>query len=251
MTLATHRLPRVLTGMIFVPLSSAKASLIDLQAILDESGDELSVFAALMTVPSGDCGLILGPMWSGEEGAGERALKTLAALQGAQTLARGWSTYRATYDKKFEATWPQGRGYCMDAHNIHRLDDTTAEALVECAKAFRSNADCVMLHDFHGACARVAPEATAFPVRSEHFNVQVVTHWSMERPRDGEAGRQWIQAVKERLAPLAMRGGDPNILGPNESSRVRSFYGRSAQRLSDIKRRYDPSDLFRSNTGHF
>jgi FAD/FMN-containing dehydrogenase len=29
-TLATHQLPRVLTGMIFVPLSSAKASLVDL-----------------------------------------------------------------------------------------------------------------------------------------------------------------------------------------------------------------------------
>ena len=110
-TLATHRLPRVLTGLIFVPLSSAKASLIDLQAILDDSGDELSVFAALMTVPSGDRGLILGPMWTGEEWAGERALQTLSGLQGAQTLAQGWSTYRATYDKKFEETWPKGRGY--------------------------------------------------------------------------------------------------------------------------------------------
>ena len=251
MTLVTHQLPRVLTGMIFVPLSSAKASLIHLQAILDDSGDELSVFSALMTGPAGDRGLILGPMWTGEEGAGERALKTLSGLQGAQTLAQGWSTYRATYDKKFEERWPKGRGYRMDAHNIHRLDDTTAEALVDCARAFRSNADCVVLHDFHGACARVAPEATAFPVRSEHFNAEVVTHWSMDRPRDSEAGLQWIEAVKVKLAPLAMRGGYPNILGPNESSRARTFYGGAAQRLSDIKRRYDPSDLFRSNTGHF
>jgi FAD/FMN-containing dehydrogenase len=251
MTLATCRLPRVLTGMIFVPLSSAKASLVDLQAILDESGDALSVFSALMTVPSGECGLILGPMWTGEEQVGERALQTLSRLPSAQTLAQGWSTYKATYDKKFEETWPKGRGYRLDAHNIQRLDDTTAEALVECAKAFRSSADCVMLHDFHGACARVAPEATAFSVRSEHFNVQVVTHWSMDRPRDGEAGLQWIEAVKEKLAPLAMRGGYPNILGPNESSRVRSFYGTAAQRLSAIKRCYDPHDLFRFNIGRF
>jgi hypothetical protein len=241
----------VLTGLIFVPISSAKAGLMDLQAILDDSGDELSVFSALMTVPPGDRGLILGPMWTGEERAGERALQTLAGLQGAQTLAQGWSPYRATYDKKFEEAWPKGRGYLMDAHNIQRLDDTTAEALVECAKEFRSNTDCVMLHDFHGACARVAPEATAFPVRSEHFDVQVVTHWSMDRPGDGEAGLQWIEAVKAKLAPLAMRGGYPNVLGPNESSRVRSFYGKAAQRLSDLKRRYDPSDLFRFNTGRF
>ena len=48
-----------------------------------------------------------------------------------------------------------------------------------------------------------------------------------------------------------MRGGYPNVLGPNEGSRVRTFYGRAAQRLSDVKRRYDPSDLFRSNTGRF
>ncbi|MBV8103943.1 MAG: FAD-binding oxidoreductase [Hyphomicrobiales bacterium] len=248
-TLAAHQLRHVLTGTIFVPLSSAKASLVGLQAILDDSGDELSVFSALMTVPSGDRGLILAPMWAGGERAGERALQTLSGLQGAQTLAQGWSTYRATYNKKFEETWPKGRGYRMDAHNIQRLDDTTAEALVECAKAFRSNADCVMLHDFHGACARVAPEATAFPVRSEHFNVQVVTQWSMDRPRDGEAALQSIEAVKEKLGPLAMRGGYTNILGPNESSRVRAFYGTAAQRLADVKRRYDPSDRFRFNTG--
>jgi FAD/FMN-containing dehydrogenase len=251
MTLATHQLPRVLTGLIFVPLSSAKASLVDLQAILDDYGDELSVLSALMTVPSGDRGLILGPMWTGEGSAGEHALQSLSALQGAQTLAQGWSTYRATYDKKFEETWPKGRGYRLDAHNIPKLDHTTAEALVECAKASRSTADCIILHDFRGACARVAPEATAFPVRSEHLNVEVVTHWSKERPRDGEAALQWIEGVKEKLAPLAMRGGYPNILGPNESSRVRTFYGSAAQRLSDLKRRYDPSDLFRSNTGHF
>jgi FAD/FMN-containing dehydrogenase len=251
MTLTVQQLPHVLTGTIFVPLSSAKAGLADLQAILDESGDELSVFSALMTVPSGDRGLILAPMWSGEKWGGERALQTLSRLQGAQTVAQGWSSYRATYDKSFEETWPKGRGYRLDAHNIQRLDDMTAEALVECAEAFRSNADCVMLHDFHGACARVAPEATAFPVRSEHFNVQVVTHWSMDRPRDGEAGLHWIEAVKQKLAPLAVRGGYPNVLGPNESSRARTFYGRAAQRLSDVKRRYDPSDLFRSNIGHF
>lgn len=249
MTLATHQLPRVLTGRIFVPLSSAKAGLVDLQSILDDSADDLSVFSALMTVPSGDCGLFLAPMWTGEEWTGERALQTLSRLQGAQTLAQGWSAYRATYDKQFEETWPKGRGYGMDAHNIRRLDHTTAEVLIECAKAFRSNANCVMLHDFHGACARVAPEATAFPVRSEHFNVQVVTHWSMDQPRDGEAGLQWIDAVKEKLAPLAFRGGYPNVLGPNESARVRTFYGRAGQRLSEVKRRYDPSDLFRSNTG--
>ena len=59
----------------------------------------------------------------------------------------------------------------------------------------------------------------------------------MDRPRDGEARLQWIEAVKEKLAPLAMRGGYPNILGPNESSRVRTFNERPAQRLSDVKRR--------------
>jgi len=48
-----------------------------------------------------------------------------------------------------------------------------------------------------------------------------------------------------------MRGGYPNLRGPNERSRVRTFYGSAALRLSDIKRRYDPSDLFRSNTGRF
>jgi hypothetical protein len=37
----------------------------------------------------------------------------------------------------------------------------------------------------------------------------------------------------------------------SDSSRVRTLYARAAQQLSNVRRRYDPSDLFRSNIGHF
>jgi FAD/FMN-containing dehydrogenase len=249
-TMKVQHLPRVLTGLFFIPLALAGAGLLEMQAILDDCGDdELSIFSALMTGPSGDRGLILGPLWSSEAAAGERAFERFHRLPGVQVVAQGWSAYRATYSKEFEAGWPKGRGYAMDAVNLPSLDKTIAEALVDCARALPSDADCIMLHDFHGACARVDPAATAFPLRENHFNVQLLAGWNSAVGAD--AGRSWIEAARSALVPFSVRGGYPNILGPDHEARTRAraFYGSAADRLLAAKLRYDPANLFRSNTG--
>lgn len=251
MTMAVHHLPKVLAGLIFVPLAMAREGLLGMQSILDDKGDDLSIFSALMTAPSGDRGLILGPLWSGEEPAGDHVLRSISNLPAAQVIAQGWSPFKKTYSKEFEAGWPKGRGYAMDAVNLPRLDEAGAEALVDCAHRLPTDADCIMLHDFHGACARVTPDATAFPLRRDHFNVQLLASWN--RGDDPQAGRAWVEATRSALVPLSTGGGYPNILGPDPEARARAraFYGLAMDRLRAAKRRYDPADLFRSNTGRF
>jgi FAD/FMN-containing dehydrogenase len=248
-TMTALHLPRVLTGLFFVPLASAIDGLLAMQAILDDTGDELSIFSALMTGPSGEKGLILAPLWSGQESVGERVFQKIARLPGAQAVAQGWSPFKDTYSKEFEAGWPKGRGYAMDAVNIPSLNTAAAEILVECARRLPTGADCIMLHDFHGACARVEPAATAFPLREKHYNVQLLAGWTEARGAD--AGRAWIEATRSALVPVSVRGGYPNILGPQQEARARAraFYGDASDRLLAAKRLYDPLNLFRSNTG--
>lgn len=249
LTMSVHRLPKVLTGLVFVPLPSARDGLLGMQSILDDNDDDLSIFSALMTGPSGDRGLVLGPLWSGEEHAGDRVMRSIAGLPSAQVLAQSWSTVQDTYSKEFEAGWPKGRGYVMDAVNIARLDEAAADALVDCAHRLPSAADCIMLHDFHGACTRVRPDATAFPLRTEHFNVQILAGW--EKGGDSENRLAWTEATRTALDPLSIRGGYPNILGPQADARERAhaFYGEAVGRLQAAKLRYDPLDMFRSNMG--
>ena len=43
---------------------------------------------------------------------------------------------------------------------------------------------------------------------------------------------------------MALPGGYPNLLGPDETERVRLAYGPNYERLRAAKRRYDPDGVF-------
>ena len=49
--------------------------------------------------------------------------------------------------------------------------------------------------------------------------------------------------------PPAMRSGSAyvNFMPGDESERIEQVYGPNYRRLAEIKRRYDPGNLFRSN----
>jgi Berberine and berberine like len=64
------------------------------------------------------------------------------------------------------------------------------------------------VHQFHGAAARGVPDATA------------------------------------ALAPAAIPGGYPNILGPEDAERTRLGFGGNLNRLLAAKHRYDPDGTF-------
>jgi hypothetical protein len=105
-----------------------------------------------------------------------------------------------------------------------------------------------MLHDFRGTATRVAPEATAFPLRQSHFNVQLLTGWDTAT-ESSEQGIEWLAQSGAKLGALTSLGGYPNVLGRDDMTRAEDFYGASANRLRQAKRRYDPDDRFPSAIG--
>ncbi|MDA9409779.1 hypothetical protein XH80_24425 [Bradyrhizobium sp. CCBAU 45384] len=90
-----------------------------------------------------------------------------------------------------EDAWPKGRGYQMDANNIARLSDDVIGLIVDCAVRCPSDRNCLMLHDFHGAAARIPEDSTSFSVRRDHFSMQIVSTWNPREPEDEKKGRQW------------------------------------------------------------
>ena len=55
--------------------------------------------------------------------------------------------------------------------------------------------------------------------------------------------REWVERVTDALAPGALPGGYPNILGPDDAERARLGFGANADRLLAAKRRYDPDGV--------
>jgi hypothetical protein len=107
----------------------------------------------------------------------------------------------------------------------------------------------IVVHDFHGTPAAVPWNATAFPLREEHFVVEIIAGWNPSAQGDSGVETRWVEQLDVDLSNVALPGGYANLLAPSDTHRVRQLYGASSARLLEIKRRVDPGDLFRSGVG--
>jgi FAD/FMN-containing dehydrogenase len=107
------------------------------------------------------------------------------------------------------------------------------------------------IHHMDGAFARVPEEATAFPDRSARYWVNLYSFWADAPDDDDHIAR--IRALHADLAPHARPGQYVNFLGnegiqPDARQQALAAYGPTKlARLIELKRRYDPQNLFRLN----
>ncbi|MDX1631471.1 MAG: BBE domain-containing protein, partial [Thermoanaerobaculia bacterium] len=57
----------------------------------------------------------------------------------------------------------------------------------------------------------------------------------------------WVREVHRAMAPWSTGGVYVNLLGTDEPSRVPAAYGDNWERLAELKRTWDPENLFQSN----
>ena len=247
MTVAMHHLPRMLTGMVFVAIAHAPAALRVAQELIDEHPTDIGLFMGFMMGPAGRPALFLAPHWTGAEQAGETVMRRLSALTGATPIGHRWTTYRDSFDPEGEKAFPKGAHYHLLTRTLRRLDDAAIDVLVEGARRL-DGTDAIIIHDFHGAAAGVSPDATAFALRDEHFVVEVIANWPATAV-DGGYRISWAEHLDAELALIALPGGYAGLLAPSKTRSVADFYGGNVERLLQVKRRFDPDDLFRSGIG--
>ena len=57
----------------------------------------------------------------------------------------------------------------------------------------------------------------------------------------------WARKLFDAVAPHALGTAYTNFMPEDETGRVEAAYGAGYRRLSEIKRKYDPDNLFRMN----
>src|SRR5262245_61563874 len=103
-----------------------------------------------------------------------------------------------------------------------------------------------MDNHFHGVGTQIAPNATAFGMRHDHFMVDIIAGWEPESQDDPAVHRRWASDLSADLAPLALPGGYANFLAPDAHDQIGAAYGNNAGRLRELKRRFDPDNVFSS-----
>ena len=104
----------------------------------------------------------------------------------------------------------------------------------------------MLFEHFHGAVTRVGQSETAVPHREPGWNLLLPSVWT--DPARTEDNVRWTRETHAALSPHLSARRWLNYLGDDQGDdAIRAAYGPNHERLREIKRRYDPGNVFHLN----
>jgi len=187
-------------------------------------------------------------LYAGDPDEGAALLRPLLELGEAIVDFSGQMAYRDV-QQLFDTVIPFGRHRCYwKSRYLNGLSDEAIEVIVAGNERPPSPRTLSSIWNFGGATADIEAAATAFGDRSMPWMVSVDSIW--DHAAEDDANIAWTRAFWSRLEPFADRGRIYlNFAGHGEDNDelTRRTFGPNYQRLADIKRRYDPLNVFRFN----
>ena len=125
------------------------------------------------------------------------------------------------------------------------LPDALIDVLLDRAALLESPISQVELLALGGAISQVSPEATAFPFRNARWLINIPATWRDAADDQREIG--WARATYAAIRPHLSEGSYVNFMGDDEDDTAAAAYGRTIERLQQVKAIYDPENTFRLN----
>ena len=247
--------PEVTMLAVFHPFEEAERGLRFFREYMESAPDELSSFAILGGVPEAELfpaqahgrdTLIFAAMWSGDPAEGERVVEPLKNFATPLADLSGRWSY-LDVQKFFDEDYPAGGRYYWKSQYLDALTDEGIAALITHAERRPSKASTVDLWHLGGAIKSVARDATPVPQRDARYLIGIEANWT--DPSTDQSNMAWardLYAETQRLSPASIYVNFPGF-GEEGEDLVRAAYGDNYTRLTQIKAKYDPDNLFRIN----
>jgi FAD/FMN-containing dehydrogenase len=190
--------------------------------------------------------VLFGGLYAGPIAEGQRALRPLIEFDTPLMDLSGVKPY-VQAQQAFDADFPDGRRYYWKSLNLMRLDDAAIDRLVAHARRQVSVLSTLDLWHVGGAVRRRGASDAAFYGRHAAFLLNPEANW--EDPRDDQANMRWVRACVEDMRGYSDGGRYLNFAGFQEEgdTMMRSAFGPQYAQLVDLKRKYDPTNLFHLN----
>jgi FAD/FMN-containing dehydrogenase len=245
--------PIILGGPMFWPLADAPRVIRFLRDYAHEAPDELGIAMAMMPAPPlpflpADqlgrpiLGLVLS--WTGDPGAGEQAVAPLRRIGSPLADVFRPIPYVAL-QSMLDGGAPHGRCYYWKSHRLATLSDETIDLCLERLASIPSPFSVINGFVVGGAVGRVDPAATAMGLRETGFELHMVGAWQ-PGSSDGEHHRAWVREGWETLRSQST-GVYANFICDEGAAGVAAAYGERLARLTALKDRLDPANVFRLN----
>lgn len=244
-TYRMYPITTVISGMVLHPLAHIRDVLrFYRDFVLSGLPDELIVYAAALSTPDGQPVVALIPAWCGDLAEGERILEPLRKFGSPIADMIGTMPYPAM-QQMIDGAAPFGLRSYWKSRFLRDLPDDAIDTFVRYAETSTSPRSLAILENAHGAVARVAADATAFPSRTAAFDLVLISLWTdpQEDQRHVDRTREFYAAMQ----PWSAGSVYVNALDQDDAGRVPEAYGANYTRLSAVKTIYDPENRFRRN----
>ncbi len=245
--------PEVLSGLIVHPLAAAKDVLRFYRSFIATTPEEFVCWFVLRLAPPlpflpvewhGKGILALAVCYNGTIEDGERMAKPLRDFGKplADVIApHPFTAWQTILDPLLT---PGARNY-WKSHDFLEVSDGLIDVLIAHARKIPDPQTEIAVAQLGGAVSRVAPEATAYTHRDAQFVMNVHGRWA--DPANDTKCIAWARELFQAAAPFATGGVYVNFLTQDEGERVKTAYGSNYDRLVTLKKKFDPTNLFRMN----
>ncbi|MBI5564076.1 MAG: FAD-binding oxidoreductase [Chloroflexi bacterium] len=244
-----HKVDTAVGGMLILP--ATPDSIAAFIATAEAAPEELSTIANVMPAPPmpflpaevhGQLVILAIMAYAGEVEAGQRAVAPFRAIATPLADMVKPMRYAEVYPPDDENYHPTAASRTLF---IDHIDRSVAATILDHLRASTASMAVAQLRVLGGAMARVPVEATAFAHRTRRIMVNLAGLY--QQPDDRAIHEIWVTKFA-----AALRQGEAaayvNFLGDEGEARIREAYPKATwDRLAAIKRRYDPTNLFRLN----
>jgi FAD/FMN-containing dehydrogenase len=242
--------PDVLAGVLVFPAERAADILPAYRDAVARAPHELTTVVNLRHAPPlpwlpvelhGRPVVMIAACWCGPIDAGERCLAGLRALRPfVDTVSP--KPY-VQHQQLFDAAVPHGLQYYWRSDYVAALDDALVEVLLTHAWTMSSPRSYTIIFQLGGALAEVDPSTAVFAGRTG-LAVNINGVWTERGGADDDSA--WVRREWEAIHPYST-GVYVNFLDDEAPSRIAAAYGTAGSRLAELKRRYDPDNVFCNN----
>ena len=182
--------------------------------------------------------------WTGDHERGAKILQGFRDIGPVMAEHVGAIPYTAL-NSLFDPLLPRGLQHYWKSVFAGDLTDDVIAAHAEHGQRMPAVNCAVHLYPVNGAAHDVAPDATAWGHRDAKYATVIAGAWP--DPADNDKGIRWVKDYYAALAPHSQPGGYVNFASADDQGKARDNFGAGYDRLAQIKRRYDPANIFHLN----
>jgi len=245
--------PGILAGLIVFPFKEAKVILQKYKDFVKDLTEDLSVWIVARKAPPlpflpeavhGREVVVLAIFYNGDMDEGMKLVEQIRDFGRPYGEHVGPVPYER-WQQGFDPLLTPGARNYWKSHNFTEIKDELLDVMLDYTEKLPSDQCEIFLALVDGKANEVPSDETAYSHRDTRFVVNVHARW--EEPSDDENCIKWARDFFHESAQYATGGVYVNFITEDETDRIKQAYGSSYEKLVEVKKKYDPDNLFRVN----